>query len=95
MLEYTYANHLAKLLADKEGMAILSVEIGTRREELRKAVNDPLGYGWQGRIAINGDAERQINFYEGFVAFCVSLPNTLCPNCTPSCHDRYRKSSDI
>ena len=72
LLEYTYANHIAKLLADREALAILSTETRMRREELLQAVQDPLGYGHQGRVAINSAAERQIDFYDGIVAFYVS-----------------------
>ena len=84
-LDYTYSYHITKRMSNNDAFGVLSNEIRIRRAELLQAVRDPLGYGHQGRIAIDSEAERQIDFYDALVAFYVSSLQSLYLECRAYC----------
>ena len=91
-LDFTYTYHVAKHMSNKDALGLLNIEISLRRKQLLEVIEDPLGYGWEGRIAVGEDAERQRDFYEGLVAFYVSYLLPLFPEYRPYCTVETRKA---
>ena len=76
-LQYTYTKHIAQNKPFEQAMAVLLEESNARHNEIMVAIKDPLGFGHEGRVAIEREDSEHIPLYSAYISYYVSLPETL------------------